>query len=390
MNAGRFLAICVWIGTLLAASPDSDVLTQQQAPAPLPAQAPAPPPVQAPAAPARPVFTDPWMRPPESPDAQRAYEDAVGVVLVGRVVLAGTNSLPEPVPVEYVCPNDRRTEWTDGHGRFRIGLGGQSFSGSMVAGGPPGVRGCKVVLQLPGFEPVVVDLEKRGAKAGLDLGRLELKPKQAAEQMLFSERAAAAPAGARRAYVRALELRSAGSLPEALTELAKALQVDAQYAPALQLRGQIQERMKQREAARASYRAAAQADPKYLKPLVSLAEMAAEDQDPEQTAYWAGRVNRLAPDAFPNLYFAEGASYFNVGRFEEAARVAQAGCAADATHSFPRLQKLLGQALFKLNRYGAAAAAFEEYLRLAAGAADEADVRARAADAERLAKILNR
>lgn len=269
-------------------------------------------------------------------------------------------------------------------------LGRQSLSGSLSPGGLPDLKGCRLLVQLPGFVETIVELGRLRSQSDLDLGKLPLKAKGVEGQRMFSQRAASAPAAARRAYIHALEARSSGKPDEALREIGKALKADPGYAPALQLKGQILERTGQRGAGRAAYQQAAQADPEYVKPLVALAEMAAEDQDPEETALWAQRVNRLAPNSYPYLYFAEGAAYFNVNRFEEAERVARIGCAADVTNSFPRLRKLLGEALFRLNRYGEAAAVLKEYLALAPDAPDGLAVRQRMSDAGRLASILQR
>lgn len=46
----------------------------------------------------------PTTGPPGRPDAARAYENVMEIALNGQLVLEGGKALPEPVPVEYLCP----------------------------------------------------------------------------------------------------------------------------------------------------------------------------------------------------------------------------------------------------------------------------------------------
>lgn len=347
--------------------------------------APAPPPAASPS-----PTNFPTSGTPDKPLGPNPYETSVSVALLGQVVLQPAALLPEPVPLQYSCPGNSFTEWTDAKGRFSIDLGRQTAAGSTTPGAIPSLHGCHLLLQLPGFEEISINLGKLHRQSDLDLGKIALKSRGAGGALLFSARAAAAPDAARRAYIHALEAASTRDYPLALKEIDKALKAFPSHAPALQLKGQLFERSGHRAAARLAYSQAAQADPNYVKPLLQLAEMAGEDQDPAECARWAAEVNRLAPNSFPHIYFAEAASYFNLDRFADAERVAAAGRAADTTHSFPRLRKVHGESLFRLNRYAEATLAFDEYLQDAPGAPDLDDVATRRAECDRLARILKR
>ncbi len=83
-----------------------------------------------------------------------------------------------------------------------------------------------------------------------------------------------APNKARSSYIQALEEIGATRYEQALASLDKAGRQYPRYAAALQLRGQVLEMGGRRDEAREAYRAAVEADPQYVKPMVQLAEMA--------------------------------------------------------------------------------------------------------------------
>jgi tetratricopeptide (TPR) repeat protein len=219
------------------------------------------------------------------------------------------------------------------------------------------------------------------------VGDLILKSSGGSVAAVFSAASANAPNKARGNYIHALEETGANKYPEAVVSLDKAIRLYPQYATAYQLKGQILEQMGQREAARAAYQQAVAADPAYGKPLVQLAEMAAEDQDSGEAARWAAMVNKLAPAAYPTMYLLEGSSYFNLGRFDDAAKAAQAGLEADRTNFFPRLHKLLGEALYQKRDYAGALEQLNQYVKDAPDAPDAAEAKARAESCEKLARL---
>jgi len=206
----------------------------------------------------------------------------------------------------------------------------------------------------------------------------------------MSARSAAAPEKARREYIRALEDIGLRRFDDARQKLNKATRLFADYAAAHYSMGQVEDRLGNRTAARAAFERAAAADPQYVKPLIQLAELAAEDQDSATAARWAGKVNQLAPGVFPGMYLIEGGSAYNLDRYDEAARAARAGLAADPAGALPRLHKLLGEALYRLNDYRGAASELQRYLKLAADAPDNMQVAERARQCERLAQALQR
>jgi tetratricopeptide (TPR) repeat protein len=195
-----------------------------------------------------------------------------------------------------------------------------------------------------------------------------LKPVAGNGSGVFSSTGLRVPGAARRLFIQALEQIGEKDYNTAIASLDKATIKYPKYAAAYQLKGQVLERTGKRELARAAYQSAASADPAYTKPLIQLAELAAEDQNPGQAGRWAGMVNKLAPGAYPDTYLIEGAAYYNLDRLDESERAARPGIDAVHGNSLPRLHKLLGEVLYRKYDYSGALAQFEEYLSTAAKA----------------------
>jgi len=312
---------------------------------------------------------------------------ALPLALDGRVVLEYRQIPPEPVPVQLLCPGKTSTEWTDAKGRFAIPLGHQA---SEVAGAVPRMEGCRVVVSLPEFRVIERKLGLVQSPASLNLGDLVLSPVAGRAGGSFSATSWQAPSAARRLYIQALEQIGARDFNAAIATLDKAAIKYPSYAAAYQMKGQVLDRIGARELARASFERAALADPAYTKPLIQLAQLAAEDQDPEEAARRAEQVNRIAPGEFPDMYLLEGASYYNLDRFSDAERTAKAGIGADRGNTLPRLHKLLGEALYRRSDFSGALAQYLQYLEEAPQAPDAPEIQAKAESCRRLASILSR
>ena len=315
---------------------------------------------------------------------------SVQLAITGRILLEDRQAPPEPVPVDYSCRGSTGTGLTDSKGRFSIPVGRQQAARTSLANALPDLGGCRVQVRILGFEDVVFTFHQVHALSDLNVGDLILKSAGAQGNAVFSTTARDAPNKARGNYVRALQEIGANKYPEAVATLDKAVLLYPRYATALQLKGQLLESMGQREAARAAYRQAVAADPAYCKPLVQLAEMAAEDQDAAEAARWAAMVNRLVPGAYPSTYLIEGSAYFNLRRYEEAGKAAQAGIEADRTDFYPSLHRLLGEVLYQKRNYKEALEQFNRYLKDAPDAPDVEPIQERAESCKRLAQLTNK
>ena len=320
------------------------------------------------------------------PEPNETLDFDVRLALTGRVLLEDRQPPHEPVAVEYSCRGDNRAVLTGARGQFSIGVSSQRATRAGVLTSPLDIEGCRVQVRIPGFEELVITLGKPHRTSDLVLGDLTLKAAGPQGNAAFSETGRNAPAKARSNYVRAIESINTGQNPDALAALDKALATYPKYASALLLKGLVLERMDKRDAAREAYVLAVAADPAYSKPLVQLAEMAADDQNPTETARWAAMANQLVPGAYPALYLIEGSSYFDLNRYADAEKAAQAGIDADPKAIYPSLRKLMGEVLYRKRSYAAALALFEWYLKEAPQAADIAAVQERVQSCKKILK----
>ncbi len=308
-------------------------------------------------------------------------------MLTGRVLLDDKEAPPEPVQVDYVCPGKTVSVVTDSKGRFSIPVGTQQVARSDLSVAVPDLTLCHVHVRVPGFEEVVVKPKHATQLSDLELGDLLLKSTGPQSAFIFSTVARKAPGKARSRYIHALVAIGQNKYQDALSDLDKAVQAFPQYSSAFELKGEVLEEMGQRDAARECYRQAMAADPDYGKPIVKLAEMAADDQNSEEAAHWAGMVNRLAPGAFAKMYLIEGSADFNLGHLDEAGKAAQAGIEADRADSVPALHRLLGEVLYQQHNYAAARDQFNQFVSDAPDAPDIDAVKARALSCEKLARL---
>ncbi len=335
-------------------------------------------PAAAPSAP-----SGPTLKGPPVPGDALGFD--VSQAITGRVVLENRQAPSEPLPVEYSCRGTLRGTLTDNKGRFSIVIGHQQVARTSLANALPQIEGCKVQVRIPGFEEILVTLKHPQSPADLNVGDLVLKSVGLQGQAVFSESSRGAPGKARSQYLRALEALNAGKPSEALAALDKAIVAYPQYAAAMQVKGYILEGAGQRDAAREAYRQAVAADPSYAKPLVQLAEMAAEDQNAAEAARWAEMANKLVPGAFPSVYLTQGNALFNLGKFEEAEQAARSGLDADPRGMYPGLRRLMGEVLYQKHSYAAALVQLQQYIEDAPEAADIVGVQERVQSCKRLA-----
>ena len=314
----------------------------------------------------------------------------VALAVSGRVLLEDRQPPPEPVAVEFSCHGASLGAMTDSEGAFSITIGSQQATRTNLIPASLDVNGCRLQIRIQGFEDVLVTLNRPQRLSDLSFGDLTLKSAGPQSNAGFSVSGRNAPGKARSNYVRAFDTINAGKYPEALASLDKAIAAYPKYASALMLKGVVLERMGQREAARAAYQQAVTADPAYAKPLVQLADMAAEDQNPAEAARWAAMVNRLAPGAFPGMYLTEGGAYCDLHRYDDAEKAAREGIDADPKGIYPGLRRLMGEVLYQKRSYAAALELFEWYLKEAPQAADIVSVQGRVQSCKRLVKTTNR
>jgi len=322
-----------------------------------------------------------------SPRPQDLMNFDIGLSVTGRVLLDDHQPPPEPVLVEYSCRGTTTGVVTDVRGKFAIPIGTQQASTTGDVVNRSDIQGCRVQVRIPGYEELIVPVKPPTKVSALTVGDLTLKVTGPQASAVFSASGRNAPPKARAQFVKAFEQLVARKYADALGSIDKAIAADPNYASALQLKGNILEFMVRREDARAAYQQAAAADPAYAKPLVQLAEMAAEDQNAAAAAQWAAKVNALVPAGYPGMYLIEGSSDVMLGRFDDAEKATRAGLDADPKATCPGLRKTMGDILFRRAKYAAALEQFDWYLREAPDARDIPLVQQRADTCKKLVKV---
>lgn len=329
--------------------------------------------------------------PPAPPDIRQtvpmdSLNFDVELKVSGRVLLEDRQPPPEPVLATFECHGASPGTLTDSKGGFSIKIGVQQATRGNPIPASLNIDGCRVRIRMQGFEDVLVTLDQPRRLSDLSLGDLTLQPAGPHAIAGFSVTGRNAPAKPRSNYVRAFDAINAGKYSEALTFLDKAIAAYPKYASAIELKGVVLERMGQREPARAAYQQAATVDPAYARPLVQLANMAAEDQNTTEAARWAAMVNRLVPGAYPDMYLIEGGAYCDLNRYDDAEKAAREGIAADPRGAYPGLRRLMGEVLYQKRSYAAALELFEWYLKEAPEAADIVGVQGRVQSCKRVVK----
>ena len=308
------------------------------------------------------------------------------IAVTGRLLLDDRQAPPEPVQVDFTCPNKSISVVTDAKGKFSVPIATRQVARSEVGTSVPEMTGCRLQVQLPGFEPLVVNMKHTTRLSDLELGELTLKATGGQSMAVFSEVSGKAPAKARDNYIKALMSIGAGKYNDAVSALDKAIKVYPQYASAMELKGEVLEQLGRRDEARESYNQAMAADAAYAKPIVKLAELAADDQNAEDAARWANQANRLAPGAFAKVYLVEGTAYYNLSRFDDAAKAARAGIEADHADAVPGLHRLLGEVLFRQRQYALVQDQFSRFLTAQPESAEAAEVKDHMLTCEKLAR----
>ena len=307
------------------------------------------------------------------------------LALTGRVVLPNGSVPPEPVQIEYSGPASPFVFWTDAQGHFYIPLDKIEIARS--SDGRPEFGRSRLTFRLPGVAEQSVALDKIRTARDLDLREIRLAPVAPGSVNMLAGTSQGAPSGARKAYQRALEEMGQNNLAKAIAAFDRAIAAYPQYATAYLWKGRALEKLGNRDAAREAYRFAAGADPAYAQPLMDLASMASQDQNSIEAAAWAGRLIRLSPHVFPQIYLIAATSYYNLDRYDDAAEAAQDGIAADRGHVFPALHRALGKTLYAMREFAAARAELLQYLEATPNTEDAADIRALVVECERRSRI---
>jgi tetratricopeptide (TPR) repeat protein len=339
--------------------------------------------------------------------------------LSGKVLMADGTAPPEPVVIERVCNGSPRAEgYTDSKGRFsfQVGqnqgvtqdasydgmgtnglqtnaparrsntapMGGDPIGGGQRGNAGQGFVGCELRASLAGFKSDVVNLGGRRTFDTPDVGTIVLRRLANVEGTTISMTTLPAPKDARKAYDKAREALRKGKTADAQKELEKAVSEYPQFAAAWYELGLIHEKGNDLAEARKYYAQAIAADAKLVTPYLHLAQLAVRERKWQEAADTSGRVIKLDPVDFPDAFFYNALSNYNLQRFDAAEASARQAQKLDTAHRWPKADRLLGAILYEKQNYTGAAEQLRNYLTFAPDATDAAEVKAQLAELEKL------
>jgi tetratricopeptide (TPR) repeat protein len=330
--------------------------------------------------------------------------------LSGKVIVDEGAPPPEPAVIELVCTGNtpRPQGYTDSKGRFsfQVGQNQAMFADASVANndpfggfgrtnrgvgtGPGGpmiserdLIGCELRAALPGYVSSIVSLSGRRLLDNPDVGTIMLKRIAGVEGFTFSMTTAAAPKDAAKAYEKGVDRMKKSKMPEAETELRKAVGIYPKYAVAWHDLGRTLESQKKFDEAKEAYAKAVEADPKFVNPHLQLMSIAGKEARWEDTLKHSSDALKLNPVNFPQAWFYNSVANLNLGKVEEAEKGAREALRLDPNHRIPKISHLLGVILAQKQDYPSALEHFRGYLTASPNAADAAQVKQQVSELEK-------
>lgn len=343
------------------------------------------------------------------------------IFIMGKVMMEDGSPLPQRVGIRRTCQgtSTRRETYTDSHGTFSFQIGGiqamqftadaadstLGMNPSQAANGDPLSQGfgapaslsssasgqsleqqiwsCEITAELPGYRSDVVSLAGRHMMDDPDVGTIVLHRIGSVSGSMISLTSMQAPKDARKQFEKARDLMAKGKVPEAQSFAEKAINEYPKYAEAWYLLGQAHEKQKQLDEAHTAYSQSIQADPKFMAPYLSLAELAGVARNWQEADRMSSKVMELDGVDFPLAFFINSVANYNLGNFDISEKSAHRAEQLDSQHHIPRVQLLLGNLLERKGDYAGAATEYRLYLKEAPQAGDASDVQKQLAELEK-------
>lgn len=319
------------------------------------------------------------------------------VFFSGKVMLAD-GSAPEGVLIQRVCDGRAHNEGvTDSTGAFNFKVDlGSSNTPVVDAAQPTGpspdlnkpfgsstqythpitamLQNCDVQAVLAGYRTESVRIETQSMRDGVRLPDITLHPLKRADKLAVSVTTLTAPSAATKAYEKGLEAERQQKLDAAAASFAKATKTYPDYAEAWFRLGLMRQRLNNSEGAADAWREARRADPKFVKPLEGLTNLADARGDWSASERYSSQWIDLAPDDFPAAYLFHAIAEARLNKMEAAEKDARTALRLDKKQTIPRINYVLGVILLNKQAYAESAQCFRTYLTLAPGARDAAMV----------------
>ena len=307
------------------------------------------------------------------------------VFVNGRILMDSGQPVPEPVSVALGCGiRSLQVIHTDlkGYFQFTLGAGAQSNMDFSASNDSPSatnmngmtssngqssgdsqnmLMGCDVRVSVPGYMPLSKTINERADIGGIDMGTLHLTRVAGVTGSSISVTSLQVPNGARKEFEKGDKDLRSNHLDSATQHLVKATAEYDKYAAAWNELGNLYATAKENEKSQQAFEKAMAADPYYIPPYLSLAQLELQDQKFEMAVETAGKA--LALDAsVGDANFIQAIGNFKLNRLD-AAEISAQKAEKGPHQNMSDLHALHASILLQKQDYANAAAQMRAYLK---------------------------
>ncbi len=300
---------------------------------------------------------------------------AASLRMTGLVMVDDGSPLPGNVTIQVVCSGSERDvahtlqtgdfgflwspqQWTTGAGDSPLPLT-SAFSQRGIQ--QIQTVNCDLRAELSGYRSGSVSLANLQAFDGGNVGVIWLHRLAGHGSDMISLSTLKAPKDARRDFDKGNALLSAGKLPEASADFAKAVAEYPGFAEAWMNLGRIQYGMASDDAS-ASLMQAVSIDPKMAGAWQVLGYIAADQKDWKNAARYLDQAERLEPIHSVLAWYYSAVAYYQLGQFDEAERRIRTAMKLDPQFQYRRSEYVLALILIARHDAEGGAEMLRDYL----------------------------
>ncbi len=201
---------------------------------------------------------------------------------------------------------------------------------------PERLIGCELRAQLPGYQSSIIRLEKEPEMGQNNLPAIVVYPLERIEGTTTSAAGLLAPEEARKFREKGLEAFKKNRLKKALELLLSAVTIYPDYGEAWLELGDLYLKQSRNEEARRAYLKAVDIDRLHIGPYIRLSWLASIEEKWQEAAEFSNHALNLDPVRFPELYFLNALSNYNLKKLDIAEKSARQLERLDSMHRFPQ------------------------------------------------------
>jgi tetratricopeptide (TPR) repeat protein len=278
-------------------------------------------------------------------------------------VVLNDGAKPEGIAVQRFCGLNVTGEgFTDSSGHFTIqrvsnsGFGGDGGASDSAQGN------CELRASLAGYRSDTLPLSTRHSNESNDAGVIVLRRVSAAYGLTVSATMLLAPKEARKSYDKGLEAIRRDHPDDAQKDFGDAVQIYPRFAGAWFELGKVYEQRNHLAQARGAYNSAIAADAGYLYPYERLYRLDIRESKWKEAAETSGKVLRLDPYEFPEAFYFNAVSNFELQNLDAAERSAREAAKLEGEQAEPRSNYILGVILWRKGDLDAAVEKIRTFL----------------------------